>query len=82
MSPLDAVVSRPGVSIFIVVSVAPSRCRVKHPSRGLEWEDEGGEGDGSNRENVNRGGAILPSLIMGFPRLNLPLVSAHHARPI
>lgn len=72
MSPLDAVVNRPGVSIFIVVWVASFRCRVKHPTRGLKWEDEGGEEDGGNVVNVNRGGPILPSLTMGFPRRRPP----------
>ena len=36
MSPLDAVVSKPGVSIFIEVFPASFLCRVKEPRRGLE----------------------------------------------
>lgn len=35
MSPLDAVVSKPGVSIFIAVLAGSFRCKVKEPSRGL-----------------------------------------------
>lgn len=36
ISPLDAVVSRPGVSIFIVDFAASFLCNVKEPSRGLK----------------------------------------------
>ena len=82
ISPLDAVVSRPGVSIFIVVLVASLRCRVKEPSRGLKWECEGGEVDGGDAEKVNRGGPILPSLIMCFPPSNHPPQLSSHTTSI
>jgi hypothetical protein len=82
MNPLDAVVSRPGVSIFIEVSVASFRCKVKEPSRGFKWEDEGGEADGEDMEKVSRGGPILPSLIIGFPRPKHPLQVLCHTTPI
>jgi len=72
ISPLDAVVSRPGVSIFIVVVAASPRCKVKEPSRGFKWEDEGEEEGKGEVEKVNRGGPILLSLIMDFPRLGRP----------
>ena len=64
ISPLDAVVSRPGVSTFMVDFVASFRCKVKEPSRGLKWEAEGEEEGKGEVEKVSRGGAILPGLIM------------------
>lgn len=78
MSPLDAVVSRPGVSTPIVVFAVSPRCKVREPSRGSKWEDNGdGEGEGKV-EKVNRGGPMLLSLIMAFPHLERPLqVSCH-----
>lgn len=77
ISPLDAVVSRPGVSIFIVDLAASFRCNVKEPSRGLKWEVEGEEGKGEV-EKVNRGGPILPSLTMGFPHSKHPSYVSRH----
>lgn len=68
ISPLDAVVSRPGVSIFIVDFAASFRCKVKEPRRGFKWEDKGAEEGKGEVQKVNRGGPILPSLIMDFPR--------------
>jgi len=72
ISPLDAVVSRPGVSTFIVDFVASSRCKVREPSRGLKWEAEGEEEGRGETEKVSRGGPILPGLIMDFPHSNRP----------
>ena len=57
--------------IFIVDLEASFRCKVKEPSRGLKWEAEGEEEGKGEVEKVNRGGPILPSLIMGFSRSNL-----------
>jgi hypothetical protein len=68
ISPLDAVVSKPGVSIFIADFAASFRCKVKEPSRGLKWGDEETEEGEDEVVKVNRGGPILPSLTMGFPR--------------
>lgn len=70
MSPLDAVVSRPGVSTFIVEFVASFRCKVKEPSLGLKCEAEGEEEGKGETEKVSRGGPILPGLIMNFPHSN------------
>lgn len=82
MRPLDAVVSRPGVSILIVDLVGSFRSKVKEPIRGLKWEDEGGEVDGGKVVKVNRGGPILPSLIISFPRSKHPLQVLCHPKPI
>lgn len=67
MRPLDAVVSRPGVSSFIVDFAGSFLCKVKKPSRGLKWEVEGEEEGKGEVEKVNRGCPILLSLIMVFP---------------
>jgi hypothetical protein len=72
------VVSRPGVPIFIVDLEASFRCKVKEPSRGLKWEVEGEEEGKGEVEKVNRGGPILPSLIMAFPRLNVVSCALRH----
>ena len=70
--------SRPGVSIFIVVFAVSSRCKVREPRRGSKWEDNGDEEGEGEVEKVNRGGPILLSLIMAFPRLERSLrVSCH-----
>lgn len=78
MSPLDAVVSKPGVSIFIVVLSASFRCKVKEPSRGSK---EGSGVDGGNVEKVNRGGLILPSLTLDFPHPKYPSQVLCHTTP-
>ena len=86
MSPLDAVVSMPGVSIFIVVFVESFRCKVKEPSRGLKWAEEGGEVDGGKVEKVNRGGPILSTHKTDHwfptPQTSSPGLVPHDTHPI